>query len=257
MAIGTGLVGFWETKGAPATLQDSEGSYDMTQNGSFSVVNSMRGQAAQQDDSSAYYTAAADNTIIQASALCVSFWFRKNGWDATYSQDVVAVAKADGSKSKFQVKVNGELGVLGDIRGVVAVGTSEADSNPTWTWKGGGGGFLDRDWHHVVASYDHATKKIIIAHDGVILLSTTITMASWDENAGMIVGLYCKPYSNPTYTGSGALDLVGLWTRELRPDEIEALYNDGKGLKYMQMDGTSGKKPKKPKNDKIKKLKKR
>ena len=106
---------------------------------------------------------------------------------------------------------------------------------------GGGGGYtmtiLDKtipstEWFHLVITYDGSTSTGEMFIDKVSQGTDTYTSTGETTATKVAIG------STWGVLGAswGYIDEIGIWSRVLTSDEIEALYNDGDGLSYDSFD---------------------
>ncbi len=92
----------------------------------------------------------------------------------------------------------------------------------------GGVNILDGNWHHVAAVFDRDTNAVAVYVDGSptaqAALSRTGLESLTDPNiATTLVG----GSGNGLYSGTGAIDDLGVWARPLTPGEVLAIYAQG------------------------------
>ncbi len=88
--------------------------------------------------------------------------------------------------------------------------------------------YVERAWHHVAGTYEHATEMFTIYVDGQERgrkhLPGFGTVGNNNEN------IYLGAYLGGFYPVNGVLDDVAIWTRVLTAAEIAKLWNNGDGI---------------------------
>ncbi len=87
------------------------------------------------------------------------------------------------------------------------------------------------EWRHVAAVFNRDANRVDLYVDGILSTSASLSLTGWETltpdnfapNDTLVGGSGSGPYS-----GAGAIDDLGLWKRLLTPDEILAIYSQGR-----------------------------
>jgi len=83
------------------------------------------------------------------------------------------------------------------------------------------------NYHHIVVTWDHSTKRRVIYFDNSVELNAT------DSQTYSGTGeLYIGRRYDATTQFEGDIDEVSIWNRTLTPAEVETMWNSGNGLQY-------------------------
>jgi len=183
---------------------DVSGNYDGTAS-NVTYGAGQFGQAGVFNGSSSYvYNANAPLT----ASTSISIWLKTSSFPST--QQVVNFG-GQTSPSCF-----GDFGIGKSTGGVYAFTKDSSNStNGTASYS-----ITANEWHNIVAVRDNSNLVFYI--DGV--LKETVSVASSQSNNGLTLGRrYCS--GTPQYF-DGELDQVRIFSRALRPYEVEALYTE-------------------------------
>jgi hypothetical protein len=94
----------------------------------------------------------------------------------------------------------------------------------------GGVNILDGNWHQVAAVFDRTGNQVSVYVDGAMKTSASLgtagteslTPSTFSPNATLVGGS-----GNGLYSGAGAVDDLGIWTRALSSADVLAIYAQG------------------------------
>jgi hypothetical protein len=88
----------------------------------------------------------------------------------------------------------------------------------------------DSTWHHIVFEYDKDNSKVRVYIDGNLEVESTQSGDVIDPDGKYFTAGRRNDVGDGYFKGK--IDEVGIWSRALTSDEVEALYNNGNGLNY-------------------------
>ena len=83
--------------------------------------------------------------------------------------------------------------------------------------------FNDGKWHHGVVTFDNS--KVILYVDGVQVATTSTSSTPEKNGTPLRIGSDSRNINDHLFTGS--IDEVGVWNRDLQPNEIISLRDNG------------------------------
>jgi hypothetical protein len=208
-----GLVGWWPFNGNANDA--SENVYNGTVNGATLTTDRFG------NVNKAYFFDGIDDEIItnldslKTNKLTISFYVK---FDTTISHGLVMMRNKVNHLTGFQMYLGNLWFQVDDTCDSYVNGQfqwhviqSERSKNK---WK-------DKNWHHIVGSYDGVKMRVYI--DGVKSDSLEADITSISSNSSFIFGHDNSWASNNYFEGK--LDDIGIWNRALTESEVTALFN--------------------------------
>ncbi len=94
----------------------------------------------------------------------------------------------------------------------------------------GGVNILDSQWHHVAEDFDRDANTVYVYVDGNRVSLASLSATGWESFAPTNFGYHSTLIGgsgNGAYSGAGAVDDVGIWSRMLSANEILSIYSQG------------------------------
>jgi hypothetical protein len=202
VALDSGIVAYYAMEDGGLS---STGSYNATFTGASLVTNVDAGKIGLGLNSTAitgthYFAPTAAPTYVSSVPYSISMWVQPRAFTATYQK-------------LFGNNFNVGWYVFGDA-GVRMFSGSAYDAIPQTALTG-------NVWTHVAVTHNGSWSYLYIngVKTAAVTLAYSFTLQSIANSTG----------TQPFY---GFIDEVGMWDRELSPNEVAALYNGGAGLQY-------------------------
>lgn len=159
------------------------------------------------------YFSIPDNAALEGgSSMSVAAWFKVNQFPVGKAY-LTIVSKGDDS---WRIAQDGS----GDSISFDSNSATSQNLLPASTVN-----VNDGRWHHVVATYDGATKRLYI--DGVLRASADWTGPIRDSSYPVMIGANAQQAGR---NWNGWIDEVIFWNRSIEPSEVQALYSRPNGL---------------------------
>ncbi len=186
------------------------------------VGQSLKYSSVKDGSSFNYVTVGGSPIDLSTTDFSVAFWTKIGKWEG----DPAFIANKNwnsGGNQGFVVATAGDGRIQWNI----------ADQNKTRKdYDSSGGKFNDGGWHHIVVTFTRAGSAVTY-FDGVELNSTAISGLG-DAGTPASLALNIGQDGTGTYTDGGGvgieqghIDEVGVWTRALTVDDVNALYTKG------------------------------
>ena len=201
---------------------DVSGNYDGTAT-NITYGTGQFGQAANFSSNDAAITA---NTFISSSTdtqdFSISMWFKHDGFTTPVFKSLIG---ANGSASQGVIRVlvryvSSNTYTIDFARGYNSNFYSyELTPNIT---------LLNSSWYNLVVTFNSSLKKVEYYLNGSLISYANIlnTTSSVSISNQIVFGQYLNSGAYPTYSWGGSIDQVRIFSRALRPYEVEALYTE-------------------------------
>lgn len=222
-----GLVSYWTLDEASGTRADSVGSNDLTDNNTVGAkLRGPEGTVAKTVYANSEWLGRT-LTLDYSQGVTLSIWF----YQATGASVQGRFAQHGGAyyyggTGGFSLSDGNSTPNLyagfGDNASIVSATTQSSGLN---------------SWHHVVMWYDPADKKARMRLDGQAVVASASGLANHPNPAAGIYNDFV--ISRETVVGvytDGQFGPTGLWNRLLTTDEQDALFADGNGARYADID---------------------
>jgi hypothetical protein len=210
MALIDDLVSYYKLDGTTGDVVDSHGTNDGTNHGATRGVTGKIENAFDFDGSNDYVEISSDSSLT-SSNFTYCFWFKEDsagsGGTILEKKDVDGFSLQITSEGKIRKEIYFDGGNLGWYE------TSET--------------YDDGEWHHIVYSLEGNNERMYI--DGELAYSDNL---EYPENLNSLSDMIFGAENDGSNNFDGKIDEVGIWSRALISDEVEALYNGGDGLSY-------------------------
>ena len=192
----------------------------------IAYIDGKLGQAADFQEFNDKIAITGYKGVTGTLARTVSMWFKCNGLPERDSNTLISWG-ANGFENVFQIKIKSSVG---NPRGVVQVLNDPAYNRrgPTYV--------CNNDWHHIVVAVPAVAKvtdaKIYI--DGVEdtpytdVIPGVLDDFDTGDTFDVVIGNWFTAGAHSIY--KGAIDEVGIWSRELSAGEVSDLWNGGVGI---------------------------
>lgn len=229
LGLQTNCTAFWEFESTSWTDATGNGT-TLSDVGTPTSVAGKVGNAASVGNSVNALTAASNANIISGTgSLSVACWINS--------------PSAPGNITIF---FNKRLGTFGNDEW--GFGTNFSGSN-RWCFSryntsstaftalaAAGSGDFATGWHHLVGTYDGATKAVALYLDGAATGSGATLTGTAGSSASATLGIGRNGAGTPLAQNPLLVDQAGIWLgRVLSAGDVTALYNGGSGLTWAAM----------------------
>lgn len=204
----TGLVAYYTLDEASGTRSDSKGTKHLTDNNTVTSTTGKQGNGAFFTAANSEYLSASD-TGLPTGNYSVSFWVKSNDTPVDYN-NILQWGTFDFGKLVWITLTSAGKVLMSNY------GSSFSSATTV----------LNNAWHHVVLTRVGSAMKFYI--DGN---TTADASGTWGTDP-VLAGLFELGQSGVGGYFDGALDELGIWSKELSSTEITDLYNGGSGLPY-------------------------
>src|SRR3989338_1259097 len=214
----TNLVSYWKMDESSGNIADSKGSNTGTPTGTSVVAGKLSN--GRSFDGASYISMGTGSSLAFGTG---SFSF--GGWIKTsdsgnYKTIISKTASNGGATVRYYNRIEASTG---SFHASIADGTNEANINC-------GSGFADGNWHYVMTVVNRTSQLMINYVDGISRCNTTISsIGNVNSAQDFRVGIL----GTQGYYFIGTIDELGVWSKDLSPQEISDLYNSGYGNIYL------------------------
>lgn len=213
--IGEGLVGYWPLDEVSSVRYDATSTNDLTDNNTVLYGTGVNGNAADFENAATEYLSITDAVQVNldfSTAFSWSGWVRPES-SGTGLNDQPLVSKFGSPQMGWFFGISGTVGRVG----ISSNGSSYTHryfpyDYPTYTWS------------YLSLTYNAGTVKIYI-NGALSSTSTAFPSTIFNNNIPFMLGWEI----NHPASFDGLLDEVGVWSRALTAEEVQALYNEGEG----------------------------
>ena len=197
---------------------DSKGSNNATATNATFTTGKLASSKAGSFDGSGDYATTGNMTI--GTAFSFSFWMNGTSWPSNACALASTHYHTSGYDGNFMFRISGTTSITWASYDGTGSETSMNFTVPTLSTS---------TWYHVVITCDGTTLKVYL--NGTVNGSTLSHTKDLSDlaNGGLLIG---SDVGGPNADFNGAIDEVGVWTKELSSTEVTALYNSGDGLAY-------------------------
>lgn len=227
LGLQTSCTAFWSFEDTSWTDDTGNGT-TLTAVGSPTSVSGKVGNAASLGNSTHALTAASNTNILAAAgSFSVAVWVNAptNPSGNIFSKDLNTFGNREWG---FDVIFSGS--------NRWAFKCFNTSSTAFSALAAAGSGDYSTGWHHLVGTYDGATKQILFYLDGAASGSGNTLTGTAGSSASATLNFGRVAAATPTSVNPLLVDQAGFWKgRILSAGDVTALYNGGAGLSYAAM----------------------